>query len=304
MPRIVVGVDAGGSRTIAAVTRGDEAPQTFAGRPANPNVCGVAEALEAIAGAVTGVLRGDRADAIAAGVAGAGRPETASALAAGLRERFPQARVAVTDDAQMALRGAVPAGDGIVLIAGTGSVAYAEACGRSFRAGGGGYALGDDGSGYAVGSSALKLLMRRFEGRAGPDRFLDAVAASIGAASTTDVIDYVYGAPAPVSTVAGIAQLVLDFADAGERSAAKIVQVAALELFELVHCVCRLAQAQCSELPLVFSGGLLQRNGLLTYLIETRVGNELPYLRIVKGGGAPHVGALAEARRLLRSGSP
>jgi N-acetylglucosamine kinase-like BadF-type ATPase len=296
---VIVGVDAGGSRTIAIAARSDGSQRTFVGKPANPQVCGIDGAAEAVVQAIVGALDGERPGAIAVGAAGAGRVQTASALAQALRERFPGARVAVTDDAHVALRGAIPAGDGIVLIAGTGSIAYGEIGGHRFRAGGGGYALGDDGSGFAIGSAALKLLMRWFEGRAPGDPMLDALAARACARDIHDVIAYAYESGTPVRTVAEVASVVLEFANAGERSASKIVQNAALELFELVRAVCRMASVGTTETAIAFSGGLLCANSLLTYLVETRISNELPHLRIVKNGAAPHFGALEEARELL-----
>jgi N-acetylglucosamine kinase-like BadF-type ATPase len=302
MSRVVVGVDAGGTRTIAAAARGDERPRTFVGHAANPQVCGIDAAVEAIALAVTSVLQGDAPGAIVVGGAGTGRAETVSAMTQALRARFPEARIAVTHDAHIALRAAIPSGDGMVLVAGTGSVAYADVGGKQFRAGGGGYALGDDGSGYAIGAAALRFLLRSFDGRMRRDPLLDALAAYAGAASVRDLVAYVYEEGTPVATVAAVAPIVLEFADAGERSANTIIQAAALELFELVRAVCRLADAGATDLPLAFSGGLLQKNGALTYLIETRIAADLPHLRVVKGG-VPHLGALAQARELLGEGS-
>ncbi len=303
MSHVVVGVDAGGSCTIAATARGNQTPHTFVGEAANPHVCGIDGAVEAIAAAVIGALQGDSPSAIVVGGAGAGRPETAAAMTQGLRARFPDARIAVTHDAHIALRGAIPAGDGIVLIAGTGSVAYGDIGGRQFRAGGGGYALGDEGSGFAIGSAALRLLLRSFEGRASRDSLLEALASRTGASDASELIAYAYENRSPVAAVAQVAPIVLEFANAGERSANKIVQAAALELFELVRAVCCQADAGAVELPLAFSGGLLRNNGVLSYLIEIRIANDLPYLRVVKDGGEPYSGALAQARALLEHGS-
>jgi N-acetylglucosamine kinase-like BadF-type ATPase len=296
---VVVGVDAGGSRTIAAAARDDDRPRTFAGDPANVQVYGVERAAEHIAGAVIGALAGESASAIAVGAAGAGRDETARDLAAALQVLFPDARIAVTDDAHIALRAAVASGDGIVLVAGTGSIAYGEIAGGRFRAGGGGYALGDDGSGFAIGSAGLKLLMRSFEGRAPVDPLVEALAARTGAACATDLTAFVYAAREPVRTIAGVAPIMLESANSGDRSANKIVQAAALELFELVRAVSRMANAGTAELPVAFAGGLLRANSVLTYLIETRIANDMPNLHVVKGAPAPYLGALALARGLL-----
>jgi glucosamine kinase len=91
--------------------------------------------------------------------AGAGRSRcTRDALLASLRLRtFPRRRphVAVEDDTRVALRAALPEGPGIVVIAGTGSVAYAEhGSTRTARVGGAGYLLGDEGSAFAIGLAA------------------------------------------------------------------------------------------------------------------------------------------------------
>jgi glucosamine kinase len=299
MPRVVVGVDAGGTRTIAAVTRGDETPRTHAGPGANPNVVGVAAAVDAIATTVTALLNGDAPDAIVVGSAGAGRATTAEAMAVALRARFPGARVAVTHDLQIALRAAIPHGDGIVLVAGTGSAAYAEIDGRAFKMGGGGYAIGDEGSGYSIGAAALRLLRRAFEERAPHDALTRALVEFTRADNVNGLNAYAYEAASTPTAVAAVAPIVLERADAGERSAMKIVQPAALELFELVRALCRAAHVESRALPLAFSGGLLQRNSVLTYLIETRLTNELPHMHVVKGGAAPHLAALAQARALL-----
>lgn len=303
MRGVVVGVDAGGTQTIAAAARGDEPPRTVAGAGANANVCGAGAAAETIAAVIAQALHHDAPDAIAVGAAGAARAEIADAMTRALLARFPAARIAVTHDLQIALRAGVSQGDGMVLVAGTGSAAYAEIGTQSFRAGGGGYAFGDEGSGFAIGAAALRLLRRAIEGRAPHDRLTERLAERTAARTLDDLSRFAYGAESTVSAVASVAPEVIASAGDGERSAVKIVQTAALELFELVRALWRSAGAEGRALPLVWAGGLLRRNSLLTYLIETRVANELPDLAIVKGGAEPYMGALAQARALLRNGT-
>jgi N-acetylglucosamine kinase-like BadF-type ATPase len=300
MPDVIVGVDAGGSHTIAIAARGEETLRTSSGGPANAAILGTQRAAEAIAGVVEQALGGERAAAVYVGAAGAWLAETAASLREALERRIPGARVAVSDDAHIALRAAVPTGDGLALICGTGSIGYAEIAGARFRVGGYGYALGDEGSGYAIGSAALKLLLRSFDGRAPGDPMLSAIAERIGVTGATGVVAQVYGSDAPIAIVAAVAPLVLEWANANERSATKIVQTAALDLFELVRTLARNAGV-LRETPLVFAGGLLRENSVLTYLLETRIGSDLPDLRIVKGAPEAHFGALYEARALLAS---
>jgi glucosamine kinase len=302
MRGLVVGVDAGGSRTVAAAWCDGDVLRVRQGEAGNPSVLGVAVSSEAIASAIASVLEGEVAEAIAVGAAGAGRQETAGELLAALAVRFPAARIAVIDDAQIALRGAIPDGDGVVLIAGTGAIAYAEVGGGRFRAGGYGYALGDDGSGYAIGAAGLRQLVHSYERRVPSDGLAAAIAAHAGASSVRDVLDFVYASGAPITRIASCASVVLNCAAEGERSATKIVQRAALDLFDLLKTVVRVCLADHSTgsglRSLALSGGLLHENNLLTYLLETRIHNEFPEMQIVKRG-EPWRGALTHARALL-----
>jgi N-acetylglucosamine kinase-like BadF-type ATPase len=110
-----------------------------------------------------------------------------------------------------------------------------------------------------------------------------------------------------VATIAALAPLVLECAKNGDRAAIGIVQEAALGLFEMLRALTRTALPEKmaeGEVPLVLGGGLLVEHSLLTYLLETRIANELPVLAIVRDGAAPHFGALAQARSLLERAAP
>jgi N-acetylglucosamine kinase-like BadF-type ATPase len=208
--------------------------------------------------------------------------------------RIAPATVAVTSDAEIALRAAVAEGDALLLIAGTGSIAYAEIGTKRFRRGGLGHVVGDEGSGYAIGLAALRLLARAFDGRTLRDPMLDAIAAKLGVDDAAALVAVARN-DAPVASIASI---VVEHAGSGDRTATKIVQGAALELFELLRALVRASGVGERELPLVLAGGLMAENSMLTYLLETRVANEFPHVHVLKGAPAPHLGALAMARRL------
>jgi glucosamine kinase len=299
MPRIVVGVDAGGTSTLAAVAEDGRLLRTRESEAANASSRGVEAASATIAQTITAALDGGIPAAVFVGAAGAGRAEIAHSIEETLASRFPGARVAVRDDACIALRAAVPQGDGLVLIAGTGSVAYAEHDGAGYRAGGYGYLLGDEGSGFAMGSAAIRLLLRAFDERGPKDEFTQEIAARLEAQTAMEVLGRVYGNPHAVALIASLAPVVLDAANRGDRTAAKIVQTAAHELAEMVRTLAKRAGLIDSEAPIVFAGGLLRDNSMLTYLLETRLRNELPAMPILKGDIEPYLGALAEAEKLL-----
>ncbi len=296
---IVVGVDAGGTATNVIAVKGDATIGEFVGDPANVRIAGVDDAADVIARAVGSALEGVAPAAVFVGAAGAGRDDLAQSLQRALSVRLPGVALGVSDDAFIALRAGVPSGDAMVLVAGTGSIAYAECDGRRFRTGGYGYLLGDEGSAFSIGAAALRMTLRSYDGRSPRDELIEAVEARLGATSAQAVLNEVYEMPHPTRRIAALAPDVLRLAGAGERGAAKIVQNAALELFDLLKSLVKSAGLQDREVPLVFGGGLLAQNSLLTYLLETRISNEMPFVHIVKGAPAPHFGALAMARNLL-----
>lgn len=297
---LIVGIDAGGTSIECAIER-DGLLSHASGAGANVRTIGAREAGERVTAALAGALRGDQPDAIVIGAAGAGDADLAGELRSVLERGFDRARVAVYDDAAIAFRAAVPAGDGIVLIAGTGSIACGWFGDAVYRAGGYGPLAGDEGSGFAIGRAALGLALRAFDGRAPHDPLATAIADRFEAASGPELIARVYAGGDPVATIASLAALVLERASGGERSAAKIVQAAAGDLVELVKAVVKQAQAATVDVPLVFAGGMLANNSLLSYLIETRLSADYPLFVPVKSAPAPVFGALALARRLVEA---
>jgi glucosamine kinase len=294
---VFVGVDAGGSSTRIVAERDGNPAGAFDALPANVRRSGVDDAASIIARGIESTLHGERPDAVMVGAAGAGSPEIAAALRAALAVHLPGVRIAVDDDAIVALRAGAAEGDGIVLVAGTGSVALAVSNGERFRAGGHGFLIDDGGSAAWIGASAVRLLLRAFDERQPRDAMLDAVARALRAECALHVHEAIYGDADPVRKLASIAPVVIESASRGDRSASKIVQAAALELAELLRNVARRAKLAERDTVVVFAGGLLRENSLLTYLLETRVANELPHAAIRKGVD-PARGALALARAL------
>lgn len=261
--RALVGVDAGGTRTAAALSLDGRIARTYEGGTGNPNVAGMDAAVGEIARCIEGVLAGEHTDAIAAGVAGAGAPDVRAGVEAQLQRRFPTSRVVVCSDAAIALRAAIPYGDGIVAIAGTGSIVYAEIGGEPLRAGGEGYGTGDPGSGYAIGRAAL---------------------------SDT--------AGMTVAQIAAYARTVLDDAAAGDARAAAILETAANELYRMIETVA----LRCpSNTPLAFSGGLLRERNPLTQRLERRIAQSGLKVRVIEDRFESYAGALLVADRALAS---
>lgn len=300
MPKVIVGVDAGGTKTAVAYRMDSGPVRVLSADGANAATLGAERAVATIASLIERTLEGAQPHALFVGMAGGGTRVLADAVREGLQARFERARLAVRDDASIALRANVPDGDGVVLVAGTGSIAYAERDGEAFRCGGFGYLLGDEGSGFSLGAAGIKHLLRVYDERAKRDTLAGAIEAQLQVSSAPEVIAQLYGSRHPVAAVASAGAVVIDLAGSGERSATKIVQTAALELSELAKSVIRRAGLNASSVPIAFSGGVLAGNSILSYLLETRLLNDFPSMPVVKTGNAPVHGALLLAERLLQ----
>src|SRR4051812_30345442 len=157
----VLGLDVGGSKTHAVLSDGEHVLADLLAGSANPSSVGEAEAGRQLDG-VFAQLGSVRPAAVCAGAAGVDSVEAAERFCRLLGERAPAARVGVVHDTELVLA-AAGSGTGIVVISGTGSVAWGRnPQGQVARAGGGGDPLGGEGRGdggaRGAGRHAPRLL--------------------------------------------------------------------------------------------------------------------------------------------------
>lgn len=295
---VAVGVDAGGTATRAAVSENGAPAGAAEGPGANPTTLGVDDAADAIVQVVRKALEHRRPAAIVIGAAGAGRRTVAATLETLVGSAFNDCRVAACDDAAIALRAAIPEGPGIVLIGGTGSVAYAENGARRARVGGLGYRAGDEGSAFALGMAAVRLYGRVLDGRAKADDTTAVVARALEAPDRDAYLDALYDAPIVPARIAAIAADVIALAGNGNRVATKLVQQAASDLGDLIRDAARQTGLMEASPSVALAGGLFAENTLLSYVLELRIINELPGASIVRGGDGAVAGALRLAEAL------
>lgn len=160
-----LGIDGGGTKTTCAL--GDES-QLLAAATAGPsNIVRVGEqrARESLhqcvreACAAAGIAPAQIARTCVGG-SGAGRPELAK-KARGILGELLTTPVVVVGDMEIALEAAFDAGPGVIVIAGTGSIAYGRNSeGKTARAGGWGFAIGDEGSAHWIGRAVVSAVLR------------------------------------------------------------------------------------------------------------------------------------------------
>jgi glucosamine kinase len=295
---ICIGVDAGGTSTNAALSIDGVFVRETSGRAGNATTVGIEGAAAVIIGAIGDLLDGASPATIYVGAAGAGRARFANALQERIAAAFPGAKVVVADDTAIALRAAIPNGDGAVLVAGTGSVAYAVHGERTHRAGGLGYLAGDEGSGFWIGMQAVKLYGRVLDGRANRDETTDLVALKLDALDRERYVAALYDAPVQPAAIASLAPSIIELAGKGNRSSTKIVQQAAQELGDLVRSALKAVELNDASPAVAFAGGLLRENSLLSFLLETRLIGDVAGITIVRGGDDPARAALRLAEGL------
>lgn len=266
---LALGIDAGGSHTRALLARlnGEILGAGEAG-PANYQSTGQAAAFEALNQVVAQALSNagqasvDQIQLACLGAAGMDRPEDMAVFQGWAATALPNARVRLVNDALIALAAGTPEVWGLVIICGTGSIAYGRTPqGEVARAGGWGYLLGDEGSGYDIGLQALRAVLRASDGRAAPTRLRDVILSAWQLAQPQDLVRKVY-AGLPRSDFARLARLVEDCAASGDEVATGIMLRAGAELAEAAVAVTR-RLGFIGPVPTALTGGVMVRGRMV-----------------------------------------
>jgi N-acetylglucosamine kinase-like BadF-type ATPase len=260
---MIIGIDGGGTRTraVLADANGKTLGEGEAGT-SNPMVHGVAAAQQeldaAIARAFESARRSrERVAAMCMGLGGAGRAREQQELVAWAREHLAE-RVGVVNDGEIVLAAGTPENWGVAVIAGTGSLAWGRnRAGATARAGGWGYVMGDEGSGYDVARQALHAATQCADGRGEKTELLDAILFFWKLSAPQDLVQHVYRAGLTHKDIAKLAPLVVECAERGDAAALRIVHDAADMLARGVMAVSRALEFSRAEFPLALTGGLL-----------------------------------------------
>jgi N-acetylglucosamine kinase-like BadF-type ATPase len=201
------------------------------------------------------------------------------------------ARTVIVNDALIALEAGVPGGPGAVLIAGTGSFAYGrDDTGRAARAGGWGYVLGDEGSGYWLGRQALRVVVRASDGRGPQTDLTDAVLKHYNVPNAQGLVRKMAGAGAKPSAIADLARLVSAAAAAGDSVARRLISSAAHELSGAADSVVR--RLGLERAPLFLTGGILRHDEGLRHEVISQLAVRLPDLKPELLAATPAQGAV------------
>jgi N-acetylglucosamine kinase-like BadF-type ATPase len=304
----VLGIDAGGTKTVCLLAddEGNVLGEARAGG-ANLQTAGeleVEKVLHHVMEAAAGVHDVSPA-AICLGIAGVDREDDAEAVRGIMRRIGFKARTLVVNDALVAL--VAGAGDtaGVVIVAGTGSIAYGHnGKGRAARAGGWGYLLGDEGSGFWIGRRALSAVVRHADGRGPSTELTGMILDHLHIATPADLIHETYYRDLRRNAVAGLASLVQRAHAGGDAVASEILQRASVELAAAAASVAAQLGMRGAEFPFVLAGGMFSVVPWLTSDLARRLLEIAPRSHVEPLTVEPAVGAvrlaIAEARGMTR----
>jgi N-acetylglucosamine kinase-like BadF-type ATPase len=277
MKPYLLGVDGGGSKTQACLAdlQGNILGSGFS-ESSNYHVIGVASASTALRQAVLAAFNDagvpaqrnwrDQFELILTacfGIAGIGRPDDQALLKSLIDKEWPGLKALLVSDAELVLAAGSDSGWGVALISGTGSLAYGrDRYGRTARAGGWGYILGDEGSGFNIGLAALRWVVRAHDGRAASTQLSEAILRHWKLAGIDQLIHFIYQSNIPIAEIAALAPLVETAGLAGDMPAQEIMTQAGNELAIAVRSVTN--QLELDEtIPCAMAGGVLTHSQLV-----------------------------------------
>ncbi|MDQ0755598.1 N-acetylglucosamine kinase [Arthrobacter sp. B3I4] len=228
----VIGLDIGGTKTRGVRFEGGRAVADESVGSANVQNVSAGEAAGNLA-ELFARIGGGSVSQVYAGAGGIDTDDDAAALAALIAPHVPGARITVVHDSRLLLA-AGGASTGVAVIAGTGSAAWGRnAQGEEARAGGWGYLLGDEGSGYWLGREAVRHSLRRMNQGLDPDELTRALLDSCGVDHPNKLIALFHSPATGRRFWAQRARLVVDAADAGHAPSQALINQAGLDLAAL-----------------------------------------------------------------------
>ena len=300
-----LGIDGGGTKTICAV--GDESSLLATGIAGPSNIVRVGEAKTSASlqqaveqACATAGITPARISRTCVGGSGAAHPELAAIVRAFLAEIIPTP-IDVVGDMEIAMEAAFGEGPGVIVIAGTGSIAFGRNQeGATARAGGWGFAIGDEGSAHWIGRAAVNALLRSLD-RRGDDRHGGSTAQiplafalfkAWGVNSATDLARAANSTPPP--DFAALFPAVVSSSDA---VASQVLTAAGRELADLAAVIIERLFSSADTVPVAITGGVFRHSEVVRDIFYNELRRISPRAQINLQVVEPVEGALRMARK-------
>jgi N-acetylglucosamine kinase-like BadF-type ATPase len=303
---IYLGIDGGGSKTSCLI--GDETSVLGAGTGAASNVVRVGEApaRESLAAAIRQAckvanLEPSQIGGVCVGLAGAARPEISELVRGIVSEvilgEIKPDEIKVVGDTVIALEAAFGSGPGVIVIAGTGSIAYGRNHeGQTGRAGGWGFAISDEGSGHWIGRAAVAAALGAWDEHPGQNvPLIEILLKSWHLETIEQLVPAANATPPP--DFAALFPSVLSLADSGDCIARDVLTQAGAQLANLAGILFRRLFPNSHAVPVAMSGGVFGSSALVRQVFYNCLCSEHPNAALNPSVIEPVRGALELARK-------
>ncbi len=299
-----LGIDAGGTKTEcvladgsgAILARGSGGPANLQRMPLPRLEQSLREAYESALGKASLHVR--ELEAVCAGFAGAGRADARETARRLLAQLLSTRYLFVVGDMEVALEAAVGAGRGVVLIAGTGSIAYGRNdLGQQARAGGWGPVLSDEGSAFDIGRRALAVALRAQDG-SGPATMLNTALRTLFFLNETAQLTPLFTGKEAPERIASLFPVVVKIAEQGDSAAGEILLAAGNALAELAVSVLQALRLEATPTRIALSGGVFSGSPQVAAQVRRRLQELAPEAQVEPLTTSPAEGAVRLAQRL------
>ena len=263
----IIGIDGGGTNTIGILaTKSGKCIADFQAGPSNYHVVGTKQTHDVLKDVIMNLSKHiDKTtiDSIhfCVGMAGLGREEDRKVIGQICEKIGIKGKRILTHDAHIALVGGTGKQEGVIVISGTGSIVYGiDRNGKEARAGGWGYLLGDEGSGYDIAIKGLQAVVRAEDKREEPTRLTEMILNKLELNQPSDLVRWIYAAER--DEIAQLSQIVFDASKIGDLRAEKIIN----DAFSDLACAVETVTSQLEfthPFGIVLSGGNLTHQNIL-----------------------------------------
>lgn len=295
---LIVGLDGGGTSTRCAVSDGETILGLGTSGGCNIVRLGEEVARASIHAAIREAfgkasLNPEAAQGACIGVAGSSVPQIRQAIHDILSEILP-CPIAVVGDQEIAHESVFRGAPGIIVISGTGSIAFGRnSAGSQARAGGHGLILGDEGSGHWVGRSAISACLRALDRGSEPELLADLVKA-FGCATARELIQAANAVP--LAPFASLLPLLIKASEAGDPTAIEVLTAAAGELASLASTVAVRLQMM-DAFGVAMAGGVFEHSSVVRQEFAKALQANHPRSRVMPQLADPLQGALTLAAK-------
>jgi N-acetylglucosamine kinase-like BadF-type ATPase len=303
----VLGIDAGGTKTVALLADAD-GHILGEGRAGAANLAteGELEVEKTLHTVIDQALENRQAPAaVCLGMAGVDREDDARIIRGVMRRMGFRANTVIVNDALIALVAGAGTSPGVVVVSGTGSIAYGVSHhGVAARAGGFGPELADEGSGYWIGRRALAAVMRDTDGRGPRTALTRLVLEHFSLPTPESLVAEIYHQSRGRRVIASLGMLVDQARAEGDLVATDIMAEAADELALAASSVITRLDMRGEQFPILLAGGMLRESAWLADEVRHRMAEVAPRSTVGPLTQEPAVGAvrlaIAEARGGVR----